>query len=747
LGRSFLATIAALAAALLGAAAPLPAAVPTEVDRLVVVTDDHYPPYLFRDEDGNLQGIVKDRWALWSQKNGILVQVVGMDWAGAQRALREGQADVIDSLAYTEERAAQYAYSLSHDNVDARLFFHRGLTSITGIESVRHMPVAVKRGSACADRLRSNGVETIQEFPDSQALVKAAAAGIVRVFCMDTYAAHYFLYQERIAEDFNETEPVYTATLHWAVRADRPDLLSFIESGYGKIAPGEIARIDAKWMGHPMRSPLDLRYLYALAAIPMALIGFSLLLMLWNRFLRLRLEARARYYSTRDALTGLPTRTLLYDRLGQALAQSGGLNRCVAVLFVDLDRFKSVNDTYGHSGGDRVLREVSERLQRMVGHSDTVSRISSDEFVVVLANLEKAGDAAGFAARVLSEMQRPIDIESASVVCSASIGIAVHPGDGTTPGALIRNSDIAMFRAKKRGRNNFQFFLPEMHENAVRRVRLEMALRGALARNEFMLHYQPKIDVRTGAVTGFEALLRWRHPEFGLLSPADYVPVLEESDLITPVGEWVLRTACRQIATWAERGIPPRPIAVNLSARQFRMDNLDTMVARIITETGVDPQLLELELTESLLMDNPEQTVTTLGNLRRYGVRLAVDDFGTGYSSLAYLKRFPIDALKIDRAFISDATTNPEDAAIALAIINLGHSLGLKVVAEGVETESQLEFLREKGCDEMQGFFFSPAVSADEMESLLRRSGAAPAPQAPAAISERSQSTNWSASP
>ena len=747
MARSFLATIAALAAALLGAAAPVPAAVPTDVDRLVVVTDDHYPPYLFRDEDGNLQGIVKDRWALWSQKNGVLVQVVGMDWAGAQRALREGQADVIDSLAYTEERAAQYAYSLSHDNVDARLFFHRGLTGITGIESVRHMPVAVKRGSACADRLRSNGVETIQEFPDSQALVKAAAAGIVRVFCMDTYAAHYFLYQERIAEDFNETEPVYTATLHWAVRSDRPELLSFIESGYGKIAPGEIARIDAKWMGHPMRSPLDLRYLYALAAIPMALIGFSLLLMLWSRFLRLRLEARARYYSTRDALTGLPTRALLHDRLGQALAQSAGLNRCVAVLFVDLDRFKSVNDTYGHSGGDRVLREVSERLQRMVGHSDTVSRISSDEFVVVLANLEKAGDAAGFAARVLSEMQRPIEIESASVVCSASIGIAVHPGDGTTAGALIRNSDIAMFRAKKRGRNNFQFFLPEMHENAVRRVRLEMALRGALARNEFMLHYQPKIDVRTGVVTGFEALLRWRHPEFGLLSPADYVPVLEESDLITPVGEWVLRTACRQIATWAERGIPPRPIAVNLSARQFRMDNLDTMVARIITETGVDPQLLELELTESLLMDNPEQTVTTLGNLRRYGVRLAVDDFGTGYSSLAYLKRFPIDALKIDRAFISDATTNPEDAAIALAIINLGHSLGLKVVAEGVETESQLEFLREKGCDEMQGFFFSPAVSADEMESLLRRSGAAPAAQVPAAISERSQSTNWSASP
>ncbi|HST02613.1 MAG TPA: EAL domain-containing protein [Usitatibacter sp.] len=745
MARRFLIILALLVAALLGAAPPLPAATHGgDVDRLVVVTDDHYPPYLFRDEDGNLQGIVKDRWALWSQKNGVPVQVLGMDWSSAQRTLREGKADVIDSIAYTEARAASYAYSLSHDNVDARLFFHRGLTGITGIESVRHMPVAVKRGSACGDRLRAGGVETIQEFPDSQALVKAAGAGIVRVFCMDTYAARYFLYQERISEDFHETEPVYVATLHWAVRSDRPELLSFIESGYGKIPPGEIARIDAKWLGHPMRSPLDLRYLYALAAIPVALIAFSLLLMLWNRFLRLRLEARAQYYTTRDALTGLPTRPLLYDRLGQALAQASGRGSCVAVLFVDLDRFKSVNETYGHAGGDRVLREVSERLQRMVGKSDTVSRISSDEFVVVLASLDKAGDAAGFAGRVLSEMRRPIDIESASVVVSASIGIAVHPGDGTTAGALIRNSDIAMFRAKKRGRNNFQFFLPEMHENAVRRVRLEMALRGALAKNEFMLHYQPKIDVRTGIVTGFEALLRWRHPEFGLLSPADYVPVLEESDLITPVGEWVLRTACRQIASWSERGIAPRPIAVNLSARQFRMDNLDTMVARIITETGVDPQLLELELTESLLMDNPEQTVITLCNLRRYGVRLAVDDFGTGYSSLAYLKRFPIDALKIDRAFISDATTNPEDAAIALAIINLGHSLGLKVVAEGVETESQLEFLREKGCDEMQGFFFSPAVSADEMDSLMRRPGNAGS-QLPAQISDRTQSTNWSA--
>ncbi len=601
--------------------------------------------------------------------------------------------------------------------------------------------VGVKRASACADWLREHGASRLEEFPDSAALVKAAGAGHVRVFCMDAYAGRYFLFHEGLAEDFHETDPLYTASLQWAVRQDRRELLASIDLGFERIAPGELARIDAKWMGNPMRSPLDARLLYALAAIPVALVAFSILLMLWNRFLRLRLESRARYFTSRDTLTELPARPLLYDRLGQSLAQASRDDTCVAVLFVDLDRFKSVNETYGLVVGDRVLRETADRLTRLVRKSDTVARISSDEFVVVLANLEKAADAGSFARKILDELHRPIDIDPNPVVCTASIGIAVHPGDGTTPGALIRNADIAMFRAKKRGRNNFQFFLPEMHENAVHRLKLEMALRGALARDEFMLHYQPKIDVRSGAVTGYEALLRWRHPEFGTMSPADFVPVLEESDLIVPVGEWVLRTACRQIAAWEAQGLPSRPVAVNLSARQFRMDNLDTMVARIIADTGVNPGLVELELTESLLMDDPEQTVRTLGNLRRYGVQLSVDDFGTGYSSLAYLKRFPIGTLKIDRAFISDATTNPEDAAITLAIINLGHSLGLKVVAEGVETESQLQFLRDKGCDEMQGFFFSPAVPPEDMERVLRVGG-----QPPAAISDFNQSTKRRAS-
>ena len=736
MGRALLAAVAAFVLAFAAAAEPASAG----GQRLRVVGDDHYPPYLFRGEDGELQGIVKDRWALWSQRNGIPVDIRGTDWTSAQRELRSGAADVIDAVAYTPERAALYAFSASRDTVEPRLFFHRSLSGISGAQSVRGINVAVKRDSSCSEWLRLHGVDRLDEYPDAQALVKAAAAGVVRVFCMDSYAGRYYLFHEGIAEDFHETAPLYTASLQWAVRNDRGDLLNRVERGFERIAPGEFARIDAKWLGSPMRSPLDARILYALAAVPAALVAFSFLLGLWNRFLRLRVESQARYFSSRDALTELPSRPLLYDRLGQALAQANRTHTCVAVLFVDLDRFKSVNDTYGHVVGDRVLRETADRLTRLVRKSDTVARISSDEFVVVLASLDKAADAGSFARKILAELHRPIDIEPTPVILTASIGIAVHPGDGTTPGALIRNSDIAMFRAKKRGRNNFQFFLPEMHENAVRRLKLEMALRGALDRGEFMLHYQPKIEVRSGKVTGYEALLRWRHAQFGLMSPAEFVPVLEESDLIGPVGEWVLRSACRQIAEWERQGMPSRPVAVNLSARQFRMDNLDTTVARIITETGVNPGLLELELTESLLMDDPEQTVRTLGNLRRYGVQLSVDDFGTGYSSLMYLKRFPIGTLKIDRAFISDATSDADDAAITRAIINLGHSLGLKVVAEGVETEPQLEFLRENGCDEMQGFYFSPAVPPEEIQRLLGEG------QSPAAISAFTQSTNRRAS-
>jgi diguanylate cyclase (GGDEF)-like protein/PAS domain S-box-containing protein len=419
-----------------------------------------------------------------------------------------------------------------------------------------------------------------------------------------------------------------------------------------------------------------------------------------------------------DTVTGLPNRYLFHDRMSQTLAQAQRNRWQVGVLFIDLDRFKAVNDTYGHGVGDRLLSEAAARIKECVRGGDTVGRLAGDEFAVVLANLDKADDAGLVAQKIVTALVAPFDLDGNQIYISASIGIALSPGDGSGPDALVRNADTAMYRAKEQGRNSYQFYLPQMNERLVERLTLEARLRGALERGEFVLHYQPKVDLATGAISGLEALLRWKH-EDRLVSPAEFVPILENTGLIVPVGEWVLRSACRQIKRWEQQGLAPRPVAVNVSARQFQRQNLAEMVGRALKDTGVEPGLVELELTETLLMGDAEEAVQTLLQLKALDVRLAVDDFGTGYSSLAYLKRFPLHILKIDRAFVRDAISDPDDAAIALTIINLAHSLKLKVVAEGVETEAQLNFLCLHGCDEMQGFYFARPLPVEECSKLL----------------------------
>jgi diguanylate cyclase (GGDEF)-like protein/PAS domain S-box-containing protein len=419
-----------------------------------------------------------------------------------------------------------------------------------------------------------------------------------------------------------------------------------------------------------------------------------------------------------DAVTGLPNRYLFHDRLGLTLTQAQRNDWLVGVLFVDLDRFKAVNDTYGHAAGDLLLRQVATRVEACVRSGDTVGRQSGDEFVVMLSNLAKADDAGLVAQKILSALATPFVLEGKQTYISASIGIALYPSDGGEPDTLIRNADTAMYRAKEQGRNRYQFFLPQMNERLKQRLDREAQLRGALERDEYRLHYQPKVNLETGAISGFEALLRWEH-DGRLVSPAEIIPVLESTGLIVPVGEWVVRSACRQIKRWEEQGLAARPVAVNLSARQFQSKNLVEVIGTILRETEVAPGLLELELTESLLMSDAEDAVATLRELKALGVRLAVDDFGTGYSSLAYLKRFPLDTLKIDRAFIRDAISDPDDAAITLTITSLAHSLRLKVVAEGVETEGQLNFLRSHGCDEMQGFYFARPLPVEECTRAL----------------------------
>jgi diguanylate cyclase (GGDEF)-like protein len=430
-------------------------------------------------------------------------------------------------------------------------------------------------------------------------------------------------------------------------------------------------------------------------------------------------EERLTYLAQFDPLTELPNRTLFLDRLRQSMEYAQRNGSRIAVVFADLDRFKIVNDTMGHGTGDKLLVQVAHRLRQCVRSCDTVARLGGDEFALILSDLGEAEDATVVAEKVIIALSLLFELEGQEIYISASLGISIYPGDGVDADSLLRNADTAMFQAKEHGPSIYQFYLPQMNERAVARLKMETQLRGALARREFVLHYQPKASLITGNITGFEALLRWQHPAHGLVPPLQFISVLEDTGLIVSVGEWVVRTVCEQIRKWQDQGLAPRPISVNLSARQFQQQDLDSIIGRTLETTEIDPHMLEFELTESVLMKEAETAANALQNLKSFGVQISMDDFGTGYSSLAYLKRFPLDVLKIDRAFIRDVTTDPDDATITVAMIKLAHSLGLKVVAEGVETKAQLHFLIENGCDEMQGYYFSRPLPLETASRAL----------------------------
>jgi diguanylate cyclase (GGDEF)-like protein/PAS domain S-box-containing protein len=432
-------------------------------------------------------------------------------------------------------------------------------------------------------------------------------------------------------------------------------------------------------------------------------------------------EQRIHHVAQHDVLTGLPNRSLLQDRLGQAVAYSIRCGHPVWVMLIDLDRFKFVNDSMGHKAGDVLLMTVAARLRSALRDTDTVARLSGDEFVVILTEHEDQCLSADIVQRLMDSVAQPVMLGSKEFFVTCSIGVAVYPTDGAPAENLIEHADIAMYRAKKLGRNNFQFYTPAMNEEAMERVRIESALRNALERNEFVLHYQPQVDLASGEIVGMEALIRWQHPEMGMVAPSRFIGVAEETGLIVQIGAWVMRTACLQNRAWQQDGLGKLRVAVNLSARQFGAPNLIEEIRNVLAETGLAPACLEIELTESLFMSDVALAVELLHSMKGLGVNLSIDDFGTGYSSLSYLSRFPIDVLKIDRSFVAEITRDSNDAAIVASIIALAHNLKLAVIAEGVETEEQLDYLRRHGCDEMQGYYFSRPLPADEFEQLLRQ--------------------------
>ncbi len=450
---------------------------------------------------------------------------------------------------------------------------------------------------------------------------------------------------------------------------------------------------------------------------------------------RVQANEKIRYLAHHDSLTGLANRRQFSKMVEGMLRRAQHQNSCCALLFLDIDHFKRINDTLLHVVGDQLLKTVAERIVHCVrggefpdgadasSRLDPIARLGGDEFAIFLVDLASPEDSAKVARRILDEVARPVNLGQQEVTVTVSIGIALYPIDATDFETLLKNADTAMYSAKSQGRNNFQFYSKAMNASAAERLSLENDLRKALGKNQLLLHYQPKVDAVSGALIGAEALLRWRHPQRGMIPPSSFIPIAEETGLIVPIGEWVIRTACEQNGQWQRAGLSPVPVAVNLAAPNFRHAGLAGLIGHALAEAQIEPRLLELELTESILICDIDATVQTLDKLKSMGLTLAIDDFGTGYSSLSYLKRFPIDALKIDRSFIMDVVSNPNDAAIASAIIALARSLNLDVVAEGVETEEQVDFLVQRGCDKMQGFLYSKPLPAAEFEALLAAGG------------------------
>lgn len=434
---------------------------------------------------------------------------------------------------------------------------------------------------------------------------------------------------------------------------------------------------------------------------------------------RRQAEDALKFSASHDPLTELPNRTLLAERFNQALSRERIDQEHLALLFIDLDRFKNINDTLGHEAGDRLLQVVAKRLSACIRKTDTLARQGGDEFVVLIEHFGALEDVASVAKKILEAVGKPFLLAGKEFRISASIGISISPDNGSDLQALLKHADIAMYRAKDQGKDNYQFYSEKINPHSVGRLDLESDLCHAIERNELVLHYQPKFDVRTGGIVGMEALVRWQHPNKGLISPDQWIPLAEETGLIVPIGTWVLRTACAQTRAWQTQGLPALRVAVNLSARQFIRAAIVEDVRKALSETGLDPRWLELEITESMMIHDPEDTLKLLNDLKAMGIHLAIDDFGTGYSSLTYLKRFPIDSLKVDRSFIRNIPDDIGNALITRAIIAMAHSLQLTVVAEGAETASEMEFLRQLNCDQVQGYYFSKPLTAHDFTDLL----------------------------
>ena len=680
-----------------------------------VAADDSYPPYLFLGPDGKARGYLVDEWALWQKRTGVQVELIATNWTNAQQMLLLGQADVIEMILKTPERTALYDFTEPYARVAVGIFTDTAISGINDSSALKGFAVGVEKGAACGARLRGSGVSDVREFDDYGDLIAAASRKEIRIFCMEEYPANYYLYRQGGDSRFSKAFDYYSGDFRRAVRKGDTRTLALVQRGMAMITDAEQLKLRKKWMGTPVDFTSygrDLR----IALLVFGLVGIALLM--WVHALRSAVARRVRdldFLAYHDSLTGLPNRRRLLERIDDVIASDD--KATLAVLFIGLDNFKRVNEGLGHPLGDKLLRYVAALLRVSVSTADTVARLSDDEFAILIKNPTNTASVTAASERILQAVAQPFFLDGQDIFIEASIGISLSPADGKNAVALLKNAAAAMFQAKTDG-NGCSFYNAYFTVQAQDLLRLGASLRRALERNEFTLDYQPQACLETGRIVAVEALIRWQSSQ-GLISPGEFIPYAEETGLIEPIGQWVLQEACQQLARWLEGGMPPIRMAVNISPRQLGKHDLLKQVQSALTASQIPPHLLELEITESALMEHGATATEILVALRELGVFLAIDDFGTGYSSLAYLRHFPVGLLKIDQSFMVGVPEEESAAEITSAIVGMAHTLHMRVLAEGVENAQQWAFLKRIGCDYAQGWYFSRAVSANEIKTML----------------------------
>lgn len=690
-------------------------------------------PKIFVNAQGQPDGFFIDLLGDIAAAEGWKLNYFPCEWKDCLNNLEQGKIDLMPDVAYSGERALRFLFGREVALSSWSVVYVRGDNRIPSLKELDGKSLAVVKGSiqfdAIKKELNSLGVSPVfhevNSFGDVFRLVKIGwvDAGLVNTYFGKRHADEYGLKKTSIR--------VRPALLGFAAARDQQFLQDALDkhlNAYKKDRHSIYYQLVDQWflpLDDQKHLPPWVKWALLMAgiiAVLLAVLAIVFRFLVKQKTAELSDKAaRLEHLANHDPLTSLPNRKLFFDRLKQSLSRAEREGKMVAVLYIDLDQFKQINDSFGHAIGDEVLQEIASRLEKEIRDEDTIARLGGDEFAVVMESLKEAENTMHCVQRLNSVFEEPVTVEDLSFVLSASIGISLYPQDGGDAHTLLRNADTAMFKAKEAGRGTFQFYVEDMTRYAVERARLEADLRLALEKNELEVHYQPQIGLSDGRIVGFEALLRWHHPDLGMLPPNQFIPLAEESGLILPLGEWVLRTACWQITQWHSEGLPVGVVAVNISARQLADYSLLDVVKKILRETGCHPEWLELELTESSIMTQTQQAVSVMNALRELGLHLAVDDFGTGYSSLAYLRQLPIAKLKIDRSFIKHVSENVDDVAIVRAVTALGKTLNLKVIAEGVETSEQETLLRAEGCDDVQGFYYSRALPAAEVKEFLHQ--------------------------